>query len=309
MTQVQLIRNLTPPTGVIDVILDTDAYNEIDDQFAISYMLGHQEKFNMKGICAAPFHNNNSNGPEDGMRKSYDEIVKLLTLSGKDALKSCVYEGSTCYLPDEHTPVTSPAASFIANLSQNYTPDRPLYIVAIGAITNVASAILQNPTMKENCVLVWLGGHAHHWPACGVAEFNMMQDIAGARIVFGCGIPLIQLPCMGIVSSFTTGGPELAYWLKGKNPLCDYLYTHTVEEAESYARGKPWTRPIWDVTAVAWLLNDGNRFMADQLLPSPIPQYDFQYAFPGQRHFIKYVYYINRDALMEDLFTTLGGFQ
>ncbi|MBQ8751995.1 MAG: nucleoside hydrolase, partial [Clostridia bacterium] len=81
MTQEQYLRNLSVPTHPVDVVLDTDAYNEIDDQFAISYMLGHQEKFNIKGICAAPFHNNNSNGPEDGMRKSYDEILKLLTLS------------------------------------------------------------------------------------------------------------------------------------------------------------------------------------------------------------------------------------
>lgn len=308
MTQVQLFQNLTPPTGVIDVILDTDAYNEIDDQFAISYMLGHQEKFNIKGICAAPFHNANSEGPEDGMEKSYNEILKLLELAGHETLKPYVYKGARRYLENEETPVPSEAADFIANLAKAYSPEHPLYIVAIGAITNVASAILQNPAMKENCVLVWLGGHAHHWPMDGAAEFNMMQDIAGARIVFNCGMPLVQLPCVGVVSSFTVSGPELAYWLKGKNPLCDYLYTHTVEEAESCAAGKPWTRPIWDVTAVAWLLNEENRFMCDQLVPSPIPQYDFQYAFSTPRHVIRYVYHINRDALMEDLLTMLGGF-
>lgn len=308
MTQEQYFKNLTPPEGTIDVVLDTDAFNEIDDQFAISYMLGHSEKFRIKGICAAPFHNNNSTGPKDGMEKSYDEILKLLELAGHSELETSVYKGSPCYLPDEQTAVASEAADFIANLANQYTPENPLYIVAIGAITNVASAILQNPAMKENCVLVWLGGHALHWPASCAAEFNMMQDIAGARIVFGCGIPLVQLPCVGVVSAFATSGPELAHWLKGKNALCDYLYQHTVEAAETYASGKPWTRTIWDVTAVAWLLNENNRFMSDQLVPSPIPQYDFQYACPTQRHLIRYVYYIHRDVLIEDLFTTLGGF-
>ena len=308
MTQTQYFKNLTPPEGAIDVVLDTDAYNEIDDQFAISYMLGHPEKLQIKGICAAPFHNENSTGPEDGMEKSYKEILKLLELAGHSKLESSVYKGSPCYLPDEQTAVSSEAADFMANLANQYTPEKPLYIVAIGAITNVASAILQNPAMKENCVLVWLGGHALHWPDRGASEFNMRQDIAGARIVFGCGIPLVQLPCVGVVSAFATGEPELAHWLKGKNALCDYLYQHTVEAAETYAAGKPWTRTIWDVTAVAWLLNEGNRFMSDQLIPSPIPQYDFQYACPAQRHWIQYVYHINRDALMEDLFNTLGGF-
>lgn len=28
------------PQGIVDVVLDTDAYNEIDDQFAIAYQLG-----------------------------------------------------------------------------------------------------------------------------------------------------------------------------------------------------------------------------------------------------------------------------
>ena len=79
-----------------------------------------------------------------------------------------------------------------------------------------------------------------------------------------------------------------------------------VSEAESYAAGKPWTRVIWDVTAVAWLLNDNNRFMRDELRPSPIPEYDHHYGSDPTRHLIKYVYQINRDALFEDLFEKLS---
>ena len=57
MTQEQYLKNLTVPTGKIDVVLDTDAYNEIDDQFAISYLLKKPEKLQVQGICAAPFFN------------------------------------------------------------------------------------------------------------------------------------------------------------------------------------------------------------------------------------------------------------
>ena len=80
MNMDQLFRNLSAPNGKVDVVLDTDAYNEIDDQFAIGYMLKKTEKFNVRGICAAPFTNEKSSGPEDGMEKSYDEILKLLSL-------------------------------------------------------------------------------------------------------------------------------------------------------------------------------------------------------------------------------------
>ena len=65
MTTVQLLKNLQTPDHPVDVVLDTDAYNEIDDQFAISYMLRSPERLNVKGLCAAPFFNSNSTSPED----------------------------------------------------------------------------------------------------------------------------------------------------------------------------------------------------------------------------------------------------
>ena len=304
MDQNQYFKNLTPPEGRIDVVLDTDAYNEIDDQFAISYMLRCPEKFNIKGFCAAPFFNPNSVSPEDGMVRSYNEIFKLLRLAGEEQYESVVLEGSRTYLPDENTPVDSPAADFMAELANNYSPENPLYIVAIGAITNVASAILKNPEMKEKCVIVWLGGHRLDIPKAA-SEFNMRQDIAAARVIFGCGAPVVQLPCQGVVDGFATGRWELEHFLKGKNALCDYLVEHTVEAAESYAAGKPWTRVIWDVTAVAWLMNEKNRFMKDRLIPAPIPQYDQEYARNEDRHMMCYVYRIYRDKLFEDLFDRL----
>ena len=300
MTEYQRIKNLEVPSGRIDAVLDTDAYNEIDDQFAIAYMLKSSDKINTKAIYAAPFFNGKSTGPADGMERSYDEIMKLLEFGGMDA---DVYKGSTSYLPDENTPVISDAANHLAKLADSYSPENPLYIVAIGAITNVASAILINPNIAENCVVVWLGGHAHHY--CHTREFNMFQDVAAARVVMGSGVPFVQLPCQGVVTDFRLSRPELEYWLCGKNKLADYLAKNAIEEAENYASGKPWTRVIWDVTAVAWLLNDGNRFMKSNLTPTPMPSYDNLYSHRPDAHLMRYVYQIERDALMEDLINKL----
>ena len=304
MTQEQYFKNLTVPQGSVDVVLDTDTYNEIDDQFAISYMIKSAHKINVKGICAAPFFNEKALSPADGMEKSYDEILKLLSLADKEELKSIVYKGSKSYLPNEITPVESDAAEFMARLAQGYSPEKPLYIVAIGAITNVASAILKEPKMKENCVVIWLGGHATHIPSAA-GEFNMRQDIAAARVVFGCGIPLVQLPCKGVVDYFSTNKYELTNWIKGKNALCDYLCENTIRHVEKWTTVKTWSKTIWDVTAVAWLLNEGSKFMKDKLIQSPIPEYDKHYAYDENRHLIKYVYEINRDKLFEDLFRVL----
>ena len=46
MTNEARIRNLEPPRGKIDVVLDTDAYNEIDDQYTIAYLLKSSDKLN-----------------------------------------------------------------------------------------------------------------------------------------------------------------------------------------------------------------------------------------------------------------------
>ena len=167
----------------------------------------------------------------------------------------------------------------------------------------MASALLKDPAIADNVVIVWLGGHALEWPETG--EFNMMQDVAAARVVFGSGAPVVQLPCMGVVDHFYATGPELRYWLGGKNALCDYLVAHTEEAANAYAAGKVWSRVIWDVTAVGWLLNDGNRLMEGRIISAPLPQYDNHYSIDFTRHPSCYVWCIHRDALMQDLIEKL----
>ncbi len=297
-----LLKRLEKPQGPIDVVIDTDAYNEIDDQFAISYLLKKGEKLRLQALYAAPFFNDKSSSPADGMEKSYQEIKKLLQLAERTDLNGVVFRGSEAYLSDETHPVESPAARDLAGRAANYTPDHPLYVVAIGAITNVASALLLNPEIRDRIVIVWLGGHAHDWENC--MEFNLQQDIAAARVIFGCGAAVVQLPCMGVVSSFSVSGLELKAWLAGKGPLCEHLCSYSCEVGErESAYPKTWSRVIWDVTAVAWLL-DGS-FMLDCLKQSPIPTYEGVYAFDRNSHPIRYVYHINRDALMTDLVETL----
>lgn len=180
-----------------------------------------------------------------------------------------------------------------------YSPQAPLYVVAIGAITNIASAILLKPEICENIVVVWLGGHARHMPITD--EFNMKQDIAAARVVMQSGVPFVQLPCAGVVNAFSVSGPELRLWLSNKNPLADYLAENTIKAAERYAAGKPWTRVIWDVTAIAWLLNDENRFLFSRLIPVALPTYDYLYSADESDTLMRYVYFVNRDALFKDL--------
>ena len=297
MTEERRIKNLEVPKGKIDVVLDTDAYNEIDDQFAIAYLLRSNEKLNTKAIYAAPFQNSRSSGAADGMEKSYNEIFKILELLGKSLP---VFRGSDSFLSNESAPVISDAANDLAKRALCYSPENPLYVVAIGAITNVASAILINHKVAENTVVIWLGGNATHFSHN--REFNLKQDIAAARVVMESGVSFVQLPCMGVVSSFSVSRPELETFLVGKNPLADYLARNTIEYAEAYAKNKIWSKPIWDVTAIAWLINDEDRFMLSRLTNIKLPSYDGYFTDKPDSNLMRYVYHINRDALINDLF-------
>ena len=301
MKNEQRLKNLLVPAGKIDVVLDTDAFNEVDDQFAIAYLLKSKEKLTTKAIYAAPFFNHKVSSAAEGMEQSYNEIFNILDLSGE---KAPVFRGSDEFLQNEKTPVISDAAKHLAELSDNYSPENPLYIIAIGAITNIASAILLNPNVAENTVVVWLGGNAHHFT--DTTEFNMRQDIAAARVVIKSGVPFVQLPCMGVVSAFTLSKPELECWFKGKNKLLDYLTDITIKHVQESADCEIWSKVIWDVTVVAWLLNDNNRFMLSRIITAPLPSYDNLYTHNPAGFFMNYVYYINKDALLKDMIAKLS---
>ena len=89
-------------------------------------------------------------------------------------------------------------------------------------------------------------------------------------------------------------GFTAATYLRGKNKLCNYLVDNTTEEAIRCGGNSAWTRVIWDVTAVGWLLDENELFMQDYLIHSPIPEYDLYYSYDDRRHFMKYVYHVDR---------------
>lgn len=157
------------------------------------------------------------------------------------------------------------------------------------------------PKIAEKIVVVWLGGNAHHWS--DTREFNMSGDIAAARVIMNAVLPLVQLPCMGVVTHLATTGPELRHWLKGKNELCDYLCDIVIHDEEEVKGRSVWNRVIWDVSVIAWILNEG--FMETRIVSTPLPAYDGYYSFSDNRHPMKYIYMVHRDLIFEDMFRKL----
>lgn len=292
--EAERIARLNAPEGKVRMVLDTDTYNEIDDQFAVVYALLSKEKLNVEALYAAPFYNNRSNGPEDGMEKSYEEILRLLDrLDMED--KDFVFKGSREYLKDLSNPPESPAAMDLIERAMTASPENPLYVVAVGAITNVASAILMEPSIIENIVVVWLGGNALYWP--NTREFNFSQDLNASRIIFDCGVPFVQMPCVPVVTHLATTVPEMETYLKGRGAIGDYLLDIFKEyQADHFA----WSKVLWDMTAVAWLVNAN--WTPTNLIHSPIVTDQHTFSVDESRHLIRAAYFINRDAIFGDFF-------
>ena len=289
---------LQPPSGKVRMVLDTDTYNEIDDQFALAYALLSPDKLEVEAVYAAPFENNRSDGPADGMEKSYQEILRLLEFMEIPA-RGFVFRGSDSYLQDTRTPVESEAAKDLVKRAMASSPEDPLYVVPVGCITNIASAILMEPGIIQNIVVVWLGGNGLDWPH--QREFNLRQDVKAAQVVLNSGVPFVILPTRPVISHFHTTIPELKHYLAGKNELSDYLYEIVVE----YSKGREaWSKVIWDVTAVAWLINPS--WVPTDLVHSPILTDQVTYSLDRSRHFIRMATEVRRDPIFRDLFDKLS---
>jgi len=301
LTEIQRLERLTPPTGPVDIVLDTDTYNEVDDQFAVVYALLSPEKIKLHALYAAPFFNDRSSGPADGMERSYQEILRLLERLDV-APDGLVFRGSEGYLASMETPRESDAAAdLVAKAMARSEDDAPLYVATIGCITNVASAILMEPEIIKRIVIVWLGGHAFHWH--DTKEFNLWQDPDAARVVFDCGVPVVQIPVMGVCSHLHTTIPEIDAYVAGRGAIGDYL----AETVRGYHRDHfAWSKVIWDISAIAYLLNAS--WTPSHLVHSPIVTDQGTYSFDKRRHLIRSAYHVNRDPIFRDLFAKLDRF-
>ncbi len=294
-------RRLTPPTGRIRAVLDTDTFNEIDDQFAVAYAMLSPEKIDLRAITAAPFFNNRSSGPADGMEKSYEEIGRLLALIGAPA-GQFAFRGATTYLPNRNTPVDSPAARRIIELAHEARrAGETLYVPAIAAITNVASALLLDPSIAGDITVVWLGGQPFYWE--NNREFNLSQDVPAAQVIFDSGVPLVFIPCASVAELLMVTIPELDARCGNCGPLGDFLYHRTRDYMLEAGCD---SKVIWDIATIGWFLQPDAFSTAP--VPAPRLRNDGSWGNARGRHELLLVRHIRRDLIFRDLFNRLQNF-
>lgn len=229
----------------INVILDTDTYNECDDQFALAYLLKSQERFNIEAITVAPYHHDNNISIIEGNEKSYNEIIKICKYLNFDTTNK-VYKGSEDYLQNNYNETTKAVEKIIEIALKN----EKTYILSIGAITNIAIAILKEPKIIDRIEIIWLGGNSLLQNKND--EFNFRQDIKAVKTIFESNAKLTIIPCKNVASNLITSIYELEHFLKGKNELCDYLCQRFYNDG---VHGIQERRVIWDISVIAYMLN------------------------------------------------------
>ena len=292
LSDVDRLKLLAPRSGKLRAVLDTDTYNEIDDQFALVQAVLSPDRIGLEAIYAAPFHNTRSTGPGHGMELSFGEILELLKRLdiSPDGL---VFRGVTDYVGPAKVAREAAAVDDLIARARSATPDNPLHVIAIAAISNIASALLKAPDIIDRIVVVWLGGHALEWPH--QREFNLMQDVGGAQVLLDSGAAVVQLPCMGVVSHLHSSVPEIERYIEPCGEIGKFLALRFKQYETDH---KGWSKVIWDMAAVAWLLDAS--WAPSVLVPTPILTDNTTFSVDLGRHLMRYVTYVDRDAILRD---------
>ena len=278
----------------VNVILDTDIYNECDDQFALSYLLKSQNKFNIEAITIAPYHHDNNISIQEGIDKSYNEVIKICNWLNFDYTNK-VFKGSIDYIVNDYKEDSDAVNKIIEIANEN---DKT-YILSIGAITNVALAIKKEPKIINNIEIIWLGGNS--FLNYDNKEFNFKQDIQAVKIVFESKVKLTIIPCKNVASNLRTSIYELEHFLKGKSELCDYLCKRFYNDG---VHGIQERRVIWDISVIAYMIN--KEWFETEEISCPNIKEDTSYELTKNNHKVTIVNYLNVDKIFKDLFNKLG---
>lgn len=289
-----------PSSCTVRVIVDSDAKNEADDQYAIIHHL-LTPMFDVRGIIAAHFESKATTAGET-MEKSYGEIQRILHLAEIEDVP--VLQGCRFPLRSQEDAPDSDGVRLIIQEARRSDP-RPLYIAVQGAMTNVAAALNQAPDIAGHITVLWNGGGPYPQ---GRAEFNLLQDADACRAVLASDAAVWQIP-QDVYATMEVSLAELAARVRPCGELGRYLFEQLVEEnqrsfhpALRFRTGENWT--LGDNTTIAVLLENqlsGHWYQRT----APCINSDLTYGENPNGKVIRVYTQLNVRMAMEDLFAKL----
>lgn len=283
-----------PEKKKIRVILDTDAKNEVDDQFAIVQALLTQS-FDLRGIISAHFGEEKSS---DSEFESYDEIMHILKLMGMEN-NTKVLRGGKHKITDGK-PVVSEGAEFIAEEAMK--DEGELYLVCLGAITDAASALMIRPEIAQRLTIIWIGGRDY---PCGGWEYNLKNDIFAGAYVFSSQVKLWQIP-RNVYRMMPVSFAELYERVYSCGEIGKYLCSNVINFNNADDKRPTEYRILGDSPAVGVLLYEDCGEWEE--IEAPQITEDMGYCFNSTGRNIRVYKNINSRFILEDLYAKLKIF-
>jgi inosine-uridine nucleoside N-ribohydrolase len=279
------------------VIVNTDAKNEADDQYAIVHAI-LTPSFDLHGIISAHFGDRKSASSQSD---SHEEILRLLNLMGIKG-QIPVAAGAPRGLPDEVTPVPSEGSALIIAEAMKDDP-RPLHIAFLGPLTDMASALLEEPAIaSRNVTVVWIGGGP--WPVGG-PEFNLSNDVNAANVVFRSKVRLWQIPST-VYKRMAVSYAELAARVYDKGPIGKYLVEQLIEWNTRNVPHPIEHRSLGDSPAVGVIMYPDCGLY--EWRPAPEFSAEMNYIHTGENRPICVYESVDQRFIYEDFFAKLAAF-
>ncbi len=225
------------------VIIDADTGNEVDDLYAIVRAL-IEPSWEVVGLNATQWQVSHW-AVEKSMEESYRLNNVLLSYLKLDK-KIPSNRGAESRLFDwGNRSQPSTASNFIIRRALEAGGEK-VNVVALGALTNVASALLDNPAIAEKIRLYWLGtSYDFEQGIMKNIDFNNVMDIQAVDVVLNADVELHVIP-VNVAASMTMDWKETEQQFRGKHDLLDFL----LQRWYNHLDGGRHTRTIWDLALI-----------------------------------------------------------
>lgn len=233
----------------ISLIIDADTANEVDDLYAIVRAI-EEPNFDLIGINSAQFHTSplaSKNSVGESQRLN-EEIIAIMDI--KDIRLPL---GSNIPLTEYGVPVTSEASQFIIKSAHEMADGQKLNVVILGPCTNVASAILEDPSIIPKLHVYYLGfWHAPSTNVYDKKEFNSGNDPIAVEVLLNTKNLEFSVMTAATSQHLVLKKEDVDAHLKNKDGIAEYL----INRWESFDRW--WTKVdpekkewvMWDVAII-----------------------------------------------------------
>ena len=280
-------------TAAPAAILITDCGAEMDDQWALAHLLLSTE-LDLRAVITT-----HASSIRLSSARSAEEAAKVIRHVLPERASSLpVVAGSPEPLQDAKTPRENAGVDLLLRLSGDFSKSRRLIVFAIGASTDVASAILKDPSIANRITVVAMG--FIDWPNGG-DFFNVKNDPLAWQVILNSDVPLV-------IGSGTAGKrglkltrAEAAALMRSHGPTGEYLYslfddwlTREPKLVAQVVAPEAWI--IWDEVVVAYALG----LARGREVPRPQLQPDLSFSHPDTTKRITWLDEVDTEKLWRD---------